>query len=335
MRVLFTVLLLAATTAAAQPFDTVVSGTDHICDIPEMNSRETVWLGTNGVPNDGLPDILGIAPAPGGRVYATVFTSASESAFVVAEIRPDGSRMPITAPISRLPLAMVVAESGAIYVLYTRASYSSPRLIAFNPDGSVRADYVFSGPHTAANSFPFTAMDLAADQCTLYLIQPFGTIRRFNVCTGAFLPDFGTTQARYGVAIRVLPDGGLLVSTESHDHNERYLERFAADGTFIQSFPVQNEDGPIGALMLVNGGTHVKYGATGCISSLLVTMDLASGALVSTVPLDMAIPQTIVASNGWTAALGATHAHAIPATGPIALMAIAMMLVLAALLRLR
>jgi len=55
--------------------------------------------------------------------------------------------------------------------------------------------------------------DLAADQCTLFYLT--GTaIGRYDVCRRQPLPPFLQTLLRYVSSIRILPDGGLLATSE-------------------------------------------------------------------------------------------------------------------------
>lgn len=99
-------------------------------------------------------------------------------------------------------------------------------LLTFNAGGSLRSEinlgarYAFAPWNPAAG----TAIDLASDQCTLFLIRlssratdPPSTIARYNVCNRAFLPDFPARRTRVN-GLRLLPDGGLLVSADFARH---------------------------------------------------------------------------------------------------------------------
>jgi outer membrane protein assembly factor BamB len=325
-RSIFAVLfLLTSTVAAAQTYEYAVAGGEGICVIftPVITNR-LEWTGGT----IGNSDIRIVAQAPGGRVYGATFTSQPD---VIAEIRPDGSRTPITAP-GRSAAAMVVDDAGAIYAL-TRTSVTTYELVAFNPDGTVRATYPLTGTYM---QFPGSVnsespIDLAADQCTLFLIEGGTTIKRFNVCSGAPLPDFATIppSAGQGTALRILPDGGVIVVTPVFAQ----LQRFDANGALVRTYSLP-DDGDI-ALTLRDGGRRVVVGEQDCDAGRLHVIDLESGETVSTVTLRMQVPGSVVSYFGWTAALGDAHASDVPAAGTTALLLLAVSIACLAVMKLR
>jgi hypothetical protein len=164
-------------------------------------------------------------------------------------------------------------------------------------------------------------LDLAADQCTLFLIQNQTTIRRFDVCTGTFRSDFATLPGLWDLAI--LPDGGVLATMESQ------LVRFDGAGSLVRTytdprFPL------LTGLGLSDGGTRAWIAEEGCDHGQLYRLDLATGAAPSRVALNMDAPTSVVPFNAWTAAL---NASASAATGVPAL-STTMLSILGALLAL-
>ena len=326
--VLPVLLLLASPGVFSQPYETVIYGEDFAScadGIPEpLTFPKMEWLpdGTINYFPEG-EELRAIAPAPASRVYAAVRQGLG---FYVGEIDREGVRRTVTATIPNgYPLATVVDRAGAIYVTYDTAG--GARVAAFDPDGSLRATYAVS-----ATAFGFeargTSIDLAADQCTLFWIGDGATIRRFDVGAGAALPDFATVPAASPTAIRVLPDGEVLVSAGLR------LDRYGANGALVRSYPLP--DG-IMAMTLAREGTVVRYAETVCgPAGNLVTMNLESGVVETVADIrEVNFPQSIVSFDGWTAAIGATHVAAIPTAGTTALLGIVILLTGVALLRLR
>lgn len=285
------------------------------------------WTGANA--SYGESDVLVVAPAPGGRIFAVLANGG------LAEIRPDGSRTALTAPAAlggREPLAMVVDGNGAIYVL-VRFDLLQDAIMAFNPDGSLRATYPLGARYAPFGS---TVIDLAADQCTLFLLRG-GVVRRFNVCTGTFLADFATVpMAAY--AVRVLPDGGILLSFQrsatGNELEDFELRQYDASGGVVRSYPL---NGAATVLILSDGGSRAVYNNNGldiCPHGLS-TLDLRSGAVVTS-PLQTHRPLSLVTYFGWTAALGSHHgATDVPVTGALGLAILAALTLAAAVVRLR
>jgi hypothetical protein len=312
------ILLLASAAALAQPYDAIVAGHDATClaiTPPIVHSYE--WVGGPYLPNS---DVFAIAPAPGGRVFAAVYPFPN---FSVVELRPDGTRVPVTVPASGYPTAMVVDAAGAPYVLVNRAGGLA--VVAFNSDGSLRGVHAIAAGFN--ETYALTALDLAADQCTLFILEKYTRVRRFDVCTGTALADFPLPLIEEYGALRVLPGGGLLVVLGD------LVQRLDAAGTVVRTYDV----GPqiAYALMLRDGGRRVVVGQqTECLGRL-ITLDLDTGAIVATQDLRLEQPSSIVTRGGWTAAIGATNPAAVPALGAAALAALAVMLAALALVRLR
>jgi hypothetical protein len=318
----FCVLLLAAA-ARAQPYDTIVAGNDDTClAITPILKLSHESVGAAYFPGSS---IAAVAPAPGGRVFGARMDRGAFG-FTVVEVFADGSVGPRTARLPRHALALVVDASGAAYVLASNG-IDGTVIVAFEPSGSLRAVYPFGLDHTGLGWYRRTVMDLGADQCTLFVIENARRVRRFDVCTGTPLPDLiVATAPRDFTALRVLPDGGLLIATDSD------LQRYDASGALLRSYQVSND---AYALALVDGGRRVVYGPLEWCTGGLATLDLESGAVVSTVSLRLELPTSLVSYRGWTAALGPAHLPDAPALGTIALVLLAMSLVGLATVRLR
>lgn len=319
-------LLLAATGALAQqPYEHVIAGYSLLGGCPDIvtlpiERRVLEWTGANASYGDS--DVLLVAPAPGGRVFAVI--GGSGGGFSVAEIRPDGSRTPLIAPVTppRTPFALVVDRNGAVYVL-TTFDHTQDAILAFNPDGTLRATF----PLGARYGFGWSAtIDLAADQCTLFLVRN-SVVRRFNVCTGTALPDF-VTAPMGAYAVRVLPDGGILVSLRDE------ILQYDPSGALVRSYPTNGE---AHVLMLRDGGSRLVYNDRGeeVCGIGLATLDLRNGTVVTS-PLNVHRPLSIVPYHAWTAALGSHHgATDLPVTGAVGLAILAALSLVVAVFRLR
>ena len=300
---------LTAFSAAAQSYDAVVAGRDNTCRIPGFNNPVLQWV------IDGAPGPTAEAPAvaagPNGDVLAGF---PSGDSFHISRIRADGSSSFVVAGVPGfVPESMAVSQSGAIYVLALSTSEPIQQVVfAFSP----------AGVQTGTFSVPgVRSIDLAADQCTLWMATTTG-IARFNVCTGTPLPAFVTGGGFF--AVRVLPDGGALVLRLGN------VERYSASGVRTQTYAIANE---IGAIALAEGGSRA-FAASECWDDLL-SIDLQSGAVLKVGELRIDRPRSVVPYFAWTAALGASHVPTVPAASGPVLALLGLTLVGAALLRMR
>jgi hypothetical protein len=184
--------------------------------------------------------------------------------------------------------------------------------------------------------FRGTSLDLAADQCTLFFVDsdPHTSaphvIRRFNACTGTFLPDFATVDS--ALDVRVLPDGGVLVV-----RGDNGLRRLNAAGTLARSYTIPGAIGLEAAGLARNGqAAWVASERCGTGDARAYLLDLVTGEVLFQAPLRFDTEDTvsIVALAPWTAALGATNAANVPTLPEAGLAALAAVLVIAAAWRL-
>ena len=324
-------LLVIASATFAQPFDTIVAGNAGVCVPFEPAIGRSLEF--TGAATFTRTNVAAVAPGPNGRVFAAV---VSGDGFFVAEVRLDRTLLPISSTVSGLtPFAMVVDRDGRIHVLAGKVRTLDYAIVSFSLEGSIRSifpligvyftgQYGYGSWHLAESS-----IDLASDQCTLFLIEDATLIRRFDVCTGKFGPDFALLHPSEAYALRVLPDGGLIVAGQ--DQAGYALMRYTPTGQVSQRFPV---DFFVHALMLRDGGARVVYGEQDCQYGKLVTLDLATGQAQEP-RLTMDTPTSIVSYFGWTAALGAAHLPDAPVLGFGGIGLVALALIGIALLRLR
>ena len=122
------------------------------------------------------------------------------------------------------PSALAFDAAGNIYVGQADCAGA---VLKFPAGSQLPAPYVVAAERRA--SFK---IDLAADGCTLFYTSWGPNVKRYNVCTGAQLPDFNLAPMPGGeaVGLRVLPDGGVLVSSGA------VIARLDATGALVQTY---------------------------------------------------------------------------------------------------
>lgn len=155
----------------------------------------------------------------------------------------------------------------AVGNLYVGQADGSRQVLKFDPAGNLLATY---SPATEDRGTDW--VDLAADQCTLYYTSEGSHIKRFNVCTNTQLPDFAALPASPAYALRIRPNGEVLVAASTE------AIRLDATGNVIQTYPLGTFE--LFALNLDPDGTSFWTGdlSTGQI----FRVDIASGSVLTT-----------------------------------------------------
>ena len=118
-------------------------------------------------------------------------------------------------------------------------------------------------------------IDLAADGCTIFYTSFGPNVKRFDTCSNVQLSDFNAAPLPGGFAqdLRVLPDGGILVSSGE------VIVRLDVHGRVAQTYRGPAESTLWAGLDLGERGT---FWAANYYSSKVSKFDLATGAIVRT-----------------------------------------------------
>jgi hypothetical protein len=308
--------LFAAAGVSAQPYEVAVAGYSDYCQpITSIRMPYVEWVGVSPSTAGGVTPI---AAAPQARVYGIAGSN-------IVSVRPGSSPVVIaTLPALHTGVGLTVDAQGRMYVLVT-TGLGNDAIDAFDADGT----FVASHPLGARGFGGGTraGLDLAADQCTLFIIGgPY--IRRYDVCRGTFLPDFAMV-APFG-GLRVLPDGGVIFANVTH------LVRLNSAGVVTRTYtlPLWEEYfTQLAAIALADGGTTVWVTQNGCMR-IADHIDLKTGALLESHRMSLDLPTSVVPWSVWTAAIdGAADVEAVPAASTYALLALATLIVMAAVRR--
>lgn len=159
------------------------------------------------------------------------------------------------------------------------SGYATPESIAFDAAGNVYVGNLGNGirQYDAAGNFLKTVIntrvdwfDIAADQDTILYTQEGSDIKRVSIATGASLPDFTTGTAVHAYALRILPDGGVLLADQDN------VKRYDSAGAVIQTYDVAGEDTWF-SLNLDPNGTSFWAGNFGTAN--YYRFNIASGAV--------------------------------------------------------
>ncbi|MBI4421620.1 MAG: hypothetical protein HY560_12415 [Gemmatimonadetes bacterium] len=117
-------------------------------------------------------------------------------------------------------------------------------------------------------------IDLAGDGCTILYTSRGKNILRYDTCARAQRPNFNSAPlpGESALALRVLPDGGVLVA------DSVAIVRLNAFGAVVRTYTVPGEPGLWAGLDLAGDGT---FWASNWGSSNVYRFDLATGAVLA------------------------------------------------------
>jgi YD repeat-containing protein len=213
-----------------------------------------------------------------GNLYVTNFSDASVSRFdnngnlINSVFVNTGADSPgVVAPES-----IVFDAAGNFYVGHADGT---AEVVKYNSAGNFLASF-----DVATEDRGSDWIDLDADQRTLVYTSEGFEVKRFDTGTNTQLTDFALLADRPAFALRLLEDGGLLVSDSVN------VKRLDSAGAAIQTYDVAGNDNFF-SLNLDPDGTSFWAGDFG--TNDLFKFDIGTGALLDTIDtnIDVLGPQ--------------------------------------------
>lgn len=178
-----------------------------------------------------------------GNLYVTNFDANSVSKFNNSGGLVSANY--ITA-INSHPESCVFDTPGNLYI---GTADGNGDILKYNSSGTFVTAY-----DVATQSRGSDWIDLASDQCTMFYTSEGTIIKRFNVCTNTQLTDFATGLTGAIFALRILPDGGVLVAETSQ------VQRLNSSGGVVSTYPAPAGSGVLFALNRDPNGTQFWTG---------------------------------------------------------------------------
>ncbi len=223
--------------------------------------------------NSGLPVAIvfeaeshlltGLGFSPAGPLFAVDSTAGELDQF-----DPCGLPLsPLLAGTNTMPTAICFDAAGGFYLGF----YASTNNVwNFDASGNRVRQYT-----VAVENSGIDWIDLAADQRTLYYTSYGPSIKRFDLVANVQLPDLVTNLAE-SQALRLLPNGGLLVGTEQG------IYRLDDVGNLLQTYLEPSVYTWSGISLDPDGHTFWALGSP----AVVFHFDLASGAVLASFRVD-------------------------------------------------
>jgi hypothetical protein len=226
---------------------------------PDGTLRETLTSVSDGPAS-------GMAFDAAGNLYVTHFFGSTTPGNTVARFDPNGHLLgTFGSGYNSNPASIVFDAAGNAYV---GQADDTKDILKFDASGNLLGAF-----DVATELRGSDWIELAGDGCTIYYTSRLRNVMRFDVCTNSQLPNFNAEPlpGPHAYALRLLPDGGLLVA------NASVVARLNASGNLIQTYTVPGEPGYLWlGLDLVGDGT---FWAANTYASTVYKFDLATGAV--------------------------------------------------------
>jgi len=199
--------------------------------------------------------VTGMAFDRQGALYVTDFTADGVTKF-------DGSGTLVGSFGSGYnckPESIVFDNDGNAYVGETGCSHA---LLKFDAYGNLLAGYAVTTEVEGSDW-----IDLGSDQCTVFYTSQGTTVFRFDACKGQQLGTFATGLTT-GLAVRILPDAGMLVA------NQQDIVRLDSAGRIVSHYDLSGEDCWVSVALDPDGKS---FWAVDYCTSDVVQFDLTSG----------------------------------------------------------
>ncbi len=164
------------------------------------------------------------------------------------------------------PESIVRDAAGNFYV--GQAAFGVGVVLKFDPSGAPLGSF-----SVAAEDRGSDWVDLAADQCTLFYTSEGVLIKRFNVCTNTQLADFATLPLGKAYALRIRPNGEVLVAATGQ------VYRLDSTGAVVKTYTIPSTS-LLFALNLDPDGT--SFWTADIFTGNIFRVDIATGAVLTT-----------------------------------------------------
>jgi len=212
----------------------------------------------------GNPFDTGMCFRSNGNLLATNFNGGSVTEFSAATGAALG---PFGTGYNADPESCAVDSAGNVYVGQADGSRD---VLKFNSAGALVGSFDVGTGDRGSDW-----IDLAADQHTLYYTSEGDTIFRYDLATSTQLPIFGTVPDEPCYALRIRPNGEVMVACAHH------VFRLNAAGAIIQTYPFTSAV-EMFALNLDPDNTTFWTGDDG--NGTVYHVDIATGAILGSFP---------------------------------------------------
>jgi hypothetical protein len=192
---------------------------------------DILWISPEGdliqrLPSAGGSFQTGMAFDSKNNLYATTFNGLT-----VGKYSQNGTLLgTFGSGYDGNPESIVFDASGNVYVGQADGSRD---ILKFDPNGELLDRFDVATEQRGSDW-----IELASDQCTLYYTSEGDSVKRFDVCKNEQLTDFANLPSLSNdgemYALRLLPDGGLLVAHVS------YALRLDQEGNIVQFYNAPN-----------------------------------------------------------------------------------------------
>jgi hypothetical protein len=233
------------------------------------------WRLPDGTLRSTLPQRVpgtgeGMAFDPSGNLYVTrwcIDSTCSSTGNTVEKYNTLGASLgAVGSGYNCNPHAIVFVPSGMSYVGQAGCNGS---ILKFMPGNGVPVAEYMVAPDLQGAFW----IDLGADGCTMFYTSFGPNVKRFDTCGNVQLPNFNVAPLPGGMGqdLRVLPDGGVLVSSGE------VIVRLNSRGAVVQTYHGPVEDTLWAGLDLGEDGT---FWVGNYRSSNVYKFNLATGAIV-------------------------------------------------------
>lgn len=216
----------------------------------------------------GSSESTGMCFDAGGNLIATMF-----SANTVSKFSPTGALLAANfgTGYNQHPESCTVNAAGNVFIGQADGTEQIRKLDA---NGAfIQAFSPTVGPRGT------DWIDLSADQCTMLYASEGPTIRRFNVCTGTQMTDFGSAPGgSQCFANRIRPNGEVLLACTTPNA----VYRFGPAGNLAQTYTAFSPV-PTGILFALNlDPDNATFWTADLFTRQIYRMNIVSGTEVST-----------------------------------------------------